>query len=108
MPDCFEPPNGVRRSRRNHELIQTMPALMAEPRRKLRPTSQVHTVAARPYGVSFASRTASSSLSNGDTWQHGPKISSRTTAEVSGNPVQMVGSIHAPPDKVCGIDGIPP
>ena len=41
-------------------------------------------------------------------WQHGPKISSRTTAEVSGNPVQIVGWIHAPPASESGMLGTPP
>jgi hypothetical protein len=41
-------------------------------------------------------------------WQHGPKISSRTTAAVSGRPVQMVGCTQAPSASSAGMSGTPP
>src|ERR1700733_15740301 len=103
MPDCLEPPKAVRRSRRNQLLIQMMPAVADVPKRNERPTSRVQIVAASPYGVAFAKRTASSSSSKGRIWQQGPKISSRTTADSSAKSVQMVGCTHAPPLKEAGI-----
>ena len=68
----------------------------------------VHTAAARPYGVSFASRTASSSVSNGMSAATGPKTSSRTTRAVLSRPAHMVGSIHAPPERSSPRSGTPP
>src|ERR1700757_578663 len=50
----------------------------------------------------------SASSSNGAMWQHGPKISSRITHELSGKPVQIVGSIHAPSFNSPAISGTPP
>ena len=35
MPDCFEPPNGVLRSRRNQELTQVMPTSICAATRSL-------------------------------------------------------------------------
>jgi hypothetical protein len=58
--------------------------------------------------VSLAMAMASSSVSKGVTWQHGPKISSRTTAAVSGRPVHTVGCTQAPLARSAGISGMPP
>ena len=49
------------------------------------------TVAARPYSVSLARRTASSSVLNGKTSATGPKNSSRATAASCGRPTSTVG-----------------
>ena len=47
-PEAFTPPNGVRRSRNNHVLTQTMPDSMPAATRWARFKSVVHSVAARP------------------------------------------------------------
>src|ERR1700751_1191984 len=53
-----------------------VPARIAFVRRIARCTSEVHAVADKPYSVSLAIRTASSSSANGMTERTGPKISS--------------------------------
>ena len=57
--------------------MPTVPARSALVSRIARLTLPVHTVAASPYSVSLAIRTASSSSPNGITDSTGPKISSR-------------------------------
>src|SRR6516162_2000991 len=108
MPESLEPPNAVRRSRRNQLLIQQIPTSIFAATRCARARLLVHTVVASPYLVSFAIFTASVSLSNGCTWQQGPKISSCTTVAVSGSPVQIVGSTHAPSSSSLPMLGILP
>ena len=53
---------------------------------------EVQTPAASPYSVSLASRTTSSSLSNGMIAATGPKISSRTTRMSLSTSTRTVGS----------------
>jgi hypothetical protein len=92
MPEALTPPKGVRRSRRFQQFTQTIPASMRGATRWARDRSVVQSVAASPYGLSLARRTASSSSSNGATWQIGPKTSSRTVRALCGSPVMTVGS----------------
>ena len=58
--------------------------------------SLVHTVAARPYSVSLAIRTASSSSLNGITDSTGPKISSRAMLMSLDTSVNSVGVTKLP------------
>ena len=76
MPLAFMPPNGVRRSRTFWALIQTSPLSISCATRWAREMSCVHTYAASPYSVAFASRIASSTPSKGVATSTGPKISS--------------------------------
>src|ERR1700755_2547770 len=108
MPDCFEPPNGVLRSRRNQEFTQVIPTSICAATRWARVRLSVQIEVASPYGLSLASVIASSSLSHGVMWQHGPKISSRMTDEFSGNPVQIVGSTNEPAENGASSFGVPP
>src|SRR5580700_1976877 len=64
-PDDFTPPNGVRKSRSNQQLIQTIPACMFCAMRCALVKSCVHTVEANPYTVEFAHINTSSSVSKG-------------------------------------------
>ena len=65
-------------------LIQTTPARSARAVRIAFVMSFVQTAAAKPYSLSFASATTSSTASNGITDMTGPKISSRAIlAELS-------------------------
>src|SRR5260370_3023026 len=59
-------------------------------------TSAVHTVAARPYSVSLASRTASSSSPNAMTESTGPKISSRAMLMSLDTSANSVGATKLP------------
>ena len=85
------PPKGVRKSRKNQQFTQVMPTFIWRATRSLASYSLVQIEAARPYFVSLAMLTASSSLSKGVTWQTGPKISSLTQRDDSGSPVRIVG-----------------
>src|ERR1700758_5887724 len=96
MPESPTPPKGVRRSRRNQQFTQVMPTFICRATRCARFKSFVQIDAAKPYFVSFAIATASSSESKVLTWHTGPKISSVTQHDDSGNPVRIVGCTYAP------------
>ena len=53
MPDCFAPPNAVRRSRRYQLFTHTIPASIRPATRCARCRFVVHTDAASPYAVFF-------------------------------------------------------
>src|SRR5215831_11889094 len=76
--------------------MPTVPALMALVIRSARLMSLVQTVAARPYWVSLAIRTASSSSLNGITDSTGPKISSRAMLMSLVTSVNSVGATKLP------------
>ncbi len=76
-PDCLKPPNGVATRTELFELTESTPASTARATRSARAPSRVQIEPESPYGVSFASRTASSSSANGITAATGPKTSSR-------------------------------
>ena len=73
-------------------LIQTVPNCSARAARSARPTSRVHTDAARPYGTSFAHAIASASSSKRCTVTTGPNTSRWTISSVWPTPVTTVGS----------------
>src|SRR5215207_3671320 len=50
-PDCFTPPNGVRRSRSIQQFTQVMPAWRFAATRCARSSDLLHTTDARPYCV---------------------------------------------------------
>src|SRR5690606_26684524 len=60
-PDCFMPPNGTVMSQASQPLIHTSPVFNFRATRCARETFAVHRPEARPYTVSLATRTASSS-----------------------------------------------
>ncbi len=72
-------------------LTHTQPALISRVARLARYTSRLHAEAARPYGVSLASRIPSSSLSKGSTTRTGPKISDWTISLSWGASATSVG-----------------
>ena len=77
-PDSFHPLWGSGAANRllKTSLTLTAPASSRRATRSPRSTSRVHTVADRPYGESFAIRTASSSSATFITGMVGPKVSS--------------------------------
>ncbi|MNJ63571.1 hypothetical protein D3C77_594840 [compost metagenome] len=77
LPEAPTPPNGLMTSSLTvWSLICSRPVRNCSPSRRARPVSRDKMAALRPYSVSLASATASSSLSNGTTTATGPKISS--------------------------------
>ena len=100
MPLSLTPPNGVRRSRTFWELTQHMPVSIACATRWARCRSLVHMYAASPYGVAFASRTASASSPNGMATSTGPKISSWKTLICSSTSAMTVASRKLPSGAV--------
>ncbi len=76
--------------------MPTVPARSALVSRIARLRSLVHTVAARPYSVSLAIRTASSSSLKGITDRTGPKISSRAMLMSLDTSVNRVGATKLP------------
>ena len=78
-PDCLKPPNGVDTRTELFEFTDSTPDSTARATRSARPPSRVQIEPDSPYGVSFASSTASASSSNRITAATGPKTSSRAT-----------------------------
>ena len=76
-PDILYPPNGASVWTLELQLTESTPVRTARAIRIARPMSRVQIDPDRPYGLSFASRTASSSVSKGMIATTGPKISSR-------------------------------
>ena len=66
-PDCFIPPNGVATRTELFELTLSTPASTPRATRSARAPSRVQIEPESPYGVSFASRIASASSTNGVT-----------------------------------------
>ena len=73
-------------------LMVTMPASMRAAKRSARSMSALHTELPSPYSVSFATASASSSLSTTRIAPAGPKVSSPPTACARVTPVSSVGS----------------
>ena len=69
-----------------------MPVSSPSTTRSARLRSLVNTYATRPYSVSLAQRTASSSPSKAMTGATGPKISSLSRRESGGTSARTVGS----------------
>src|SRR3954470_16380442 len=95
-PDCFIPPNGVQYRTEECELTLSAPVSTACDTRSARPRSRVHSEPDRPYSVSLASRTASSSVRNGSTDSTGPKTSSRQCRSPVDWASSTVGGNHQP------------
>ena len=77
-------------------LMVTMPASMRAAIRSARSTSALHTALPRPYSVSFAAATASSSPSTTMIAPAGPNVSSSPTACSRVTPVSSVGAKKKP------------
>src|SRR2546426_9781004 len=76
-PDSRYPPNPEAASNRLVQLIHTTPALILGATSSARLMFSVHTLAARPYGVLFASSTASAGVGEVIETRTGAKISTR-------------------------------
>src|SRR5882762_2634737 len=90
-PDSRYPPNPDAASNRLVELIQTTPALSFGATSSARLMFSVHTLAARPYGVLFASSTASLGVRNVMLTSTGPKISTCAIVAAGETSVNSVG-----------------
>src|SRR6267142_752369 len=90
-PDSRYPPNPEAASNRLVELIQTTPALSLGATPSARLMFSVHTLAARPYGVLFASSTASLGVRNVMLTSTGPKISTCAIVAAGETSVNSVG-----------------
>ena len=90
-PLALKPPNGTDGATTRYALIHTVPARIFAATRCARCTSLVHTAPARPYGVSLASFSASSSSVNVTAESTGPNTSSRNTVSVGFTPMSTVG-----------------
>src|SRR5690348_218516 len=90
-PDSRYPPNPEAASNRLVQLTQTTPALIFGPTSSARLMFSVHTLAARPYGVLFASSTASAGVRNAIVTSTGPKISTCAIVAAGDTPVNSVG-----------------
>ena len=107
MPERFEPPNGVRRSRRNQQLTHVMPTSMAAAVRCARP---------RLLGPDRRRKAIGAVVGEGDRlvviverrqMRARAEDFIRDHAAVRGSPVQTVGSTQYPPANPC-ISGTPP
>src|SRR5712691_5677384 len=90
-PDSRYPPNPDAASNRFVELIQTTPALSLGATSRARLMFSVQTLAARPYGVLFASSTASFGVRNVMLTSTGPKISICAIVAAGETSVNKVG-----------------
>lgn len=91
VPDIFTPPNGAEASEITPAFAPSRPNSRDSDSRSTRSWSPVKTYDARPYSVSFAMATASSSVRKVWTGATGPKISSRTTRASAGTSARTVG-----------------
>ena len=93
MPDSFQPPIGS--GNWNAFVIAlltfTAPVSIRRPTRSARSGLDVHTLPPRPYGVSLARPTASSSSLKRITGRIGPNVSSRMQAIVWSTSTRTVG-----------------
>src|SRR5213078_4623759 len=90
-PDSRYPPNPEAASNRLVQLIHTTPALILGATSSARLMFSVHTLAARPYGVLFASSTASAGVRNVIETSTGPKISTWAMVAAGETFVNSVG-----------------
>src|SRR3989442_8450714 len=90
-PDSRYPPNPEAASNRLVELIQTTPAFSFGATSSARLMFSDHTLAARPYGVLFASSTASCGVRNVMLTSTGPKISTCAIVAAGETSVNSVG-----------------
>src|SRR5689334_19777023 len=90
-PDSRYPPNPEAASNRLVQLIHTTPALILGATSSARLMFSVHALAARPYGVLFASSTASPGVRNVIVTSTGPKISTWATVAAGDTLVNRVG-----------------
>src|SRR5688572_19150915 len=95
-PDCFMPPNGVQYRTDELEFTLRLPDSTPRATRIARPRSRVQMEPDRPYSVSLARRTASSSSSNARTDTTGPKISSRQCRSAPVRDSSTVGGYQKP------------
>src|SRR4029079_15938446 len=85
------PPNPAAASKRFVEFTQTTPALIFGAMSSARLMLSVHTLAASPYGVLFASATDSSGVRNVIDTSTGPKISTCAIVDEGWTSVNSVG-----------------
>src|SRR6266498_1250137 len=90
-PDSRYPPNPDAASNRLVQLIHTTPALIFGATSSARLMFSVHTLAASPYGVLFASSTASAGVRNAIDTSTGPKISTCAIVAAGETLVKSVG-----------------
>src|SRR5437899_10522699 len=90
-PDSRYPPNPEAASNRLVQLIHTTPALILGATSSARLMFSVHTLAARPYGVLFASSTASAGVRNVIETSTGPKLSTWAVVAAGETFVNSVG-----------------
>src|SRR3712207_4492259 len=95
-PERLKPPNGVEYRTDEFEFTERVPLSTARATRSARPTSRVHIEPDRPYSVSWASRPASASSSNGSTATTGPNTSSRHTGSSVERGSTTVGGYQNP------------
>ena len=84
------------------------PAWSARAERSALPMSRLQTEPDSPYGVAFARRSASSSVSNGMIDTTGPKISSRAMRMSLSTPSKTVGMRYAPAGQRRVVGASPP
>src|SRR6266581_2345802 len=90
-PDSRYPPNPLAASNTFVQLIHTTPALIFGATSSARLMFSVHTLAARPYGVLFASSTASLGVRRLIATRTGPKISTCAIVAAGETSVNRVG-----------------
>src|SRR2546428_5443844 len=90
-PDSRYPPNPEAASNRLVQLIHTTPALILGATSSARLMFSVHTLAARPYGVLFASSTASAGVLDVIETSTGPKISTWAMVAAGGTVLENGG-----------------
>src|SRR5437870_11736931 len=90
-PDSRYPPNPLAASNTFVQLIHTTPALIFGATSSARLMFSVHTLAARPYGVLFASSTASLGVRKLIATRTGPKISTCAIVAAGETSVNRVG-----------------
>ena len=95
-PLCFTPPNGYMALIMCQSLTHTVPDSSRRAIPSARTLSVLHTPADRPYSLSFAIATASSSSRWVSTTSTGPKISSRAMRMSLVAPVRIVGATQCP------------
>ena len=93
IPLHFTPPQGAVGSPKldTWSLMVTTPATSSRCSRRAVSSLRVQPLAVRPYGLSFASRMASSSESTARIGSTGPKVSSRRTVIVWSTSTRTVG-----------------
>src|ERR1017187_3249488 len=90
-PDSLYPPNPAAASNRLVQLIHTTPALTFGATSSARLMFSLHTLDASPYGVLFASATASSGVRKVIDTSTGPKISTCAIVDDGATFVNRVG-----------------